>query len=72
MCLGLILMALSSVYRVPLKNLSLFNFQALDSKFVLALESRTKSFGAQGLIRPYFYVLNGCCGRSLVYCSCER
>ena len=57
MCLGLILPAKVS----HLKNLSLFNFEALDPKFILALEPRVlelkiSSFG----IRPYIYVLKGC------------
>ena len=44
-----------------LKNLILFNFQDLDSKFVLALKPRVlKLEGSSFGIRPIIYVLKGC------------
>ena len=43
-----------------LKNLSLFNLQALDPKFVLALEPRVLELeGSSFGISRYIYVLKG-------------
>ena len=44
-----------------LKNLRVFNFQALDPKFVLALEPRVLELeGSSFGIRPYIYGLKEC------------